>query len=191
MLGPKLKMAAELLARAFEGLDQAQWQRRWIYNFPRPASPPCSGSGVTPSTKVSTTCATSTQPCGQPPRHPGRLWQHKTCDHTRRCESVGERETDPSGKLRGEPGSGAGKLPPAPRLVSSRLASFSGLSRKVASGVARPATPAPIVVRRAGEPLAAQGDEITRRPGPFVTDEVLEQFECELDVSAHRSATEN
>ena len=27
-------MAAELLARAFEGLDQAQWQRRCICNFP-------------------------------------------------------------------------------------------------------------------------------------------------------------
>ena len=46
-------------------------------------------------------------------------------------------------------------------------------------------------MRRAGEPLAAQGDEITRRPGPFVTDEVLEQSECELDVSADRSAAEN
>ena len=33
-VGPELKMAAELLARAFEGLDQAQWQRRCIYNFP-------------------------------------------------------------------------------------------------------------------------------------------------------------
>ena len=33
-VGPELKMAAELLAWAFEGLDQAQWQRRCIYNFP-------------------------------------------------------------------------------------------------------------------------------------------------------------
>jgi S-DNA-T family DNA segregation ATPase FtsK/SpoIIIE len=33
-VGRELKMAAELLARAFEGLDQAQWQRRCILNFP-------------------------------------------------------------------------------------------------------------------------------------------------------------
>ena len=33
-VGRELKVAAELLARAFEGLDQAQWQRRCIYNFP-------------------------------------------------------------------------------------------------------------------------------------------------------------
>jgi hypothetical protein len=33
-VGRELKMAAELLARAFEGLDQTQWQRRCIYNFP-------------------------------------------------------------------------------------------------------------------------------------------------------------
>ena len=33
-VGRELKMAAELLARSLEGLDQNQWQRRCIYNFP-------------------------------------------------------------------------------------------------------------------------------------------------------------
>jgi hypothetical protein len=33
-VGRELKMAAELLAWAFEGLDEAQWQRRCVYNFP-------------------------------------------------------------------------------------------------------------------------------------------------------------
>lgn len=33
-VGRELTVAAELLAWAFEGLDDAQWQRRCIYNFP-------------------------------------------------------------------------------------------------------------------------------------------------------------
>ena len=33
-VGRELKVAAEMLAWAFEGLDQAQWQRRCICNFP-------------------------------------------------------------------------------------------------------------------------------------------------------------
>jgi len=36
-VGREIKMAAELLAWAFEGLDEAQWQRRCIYNFPEPS----------------------------------------------------------------------------------------------------------------------------------------------------------
>jgi hypothetical protein len=33
-VGRELKVAAEMLAWAFEGLDEVQWQRRCIYNFP-------------------------------------------------------------------------------------------------------------------------------------------------------------
>jgi len=36
-VGREIKMAAELLAWAFEGLDEAQWQRRCIYNSPEPS----------------------------------------------------------------------------------------------------------------------------------------------------------
>jgi hypothetical protein len=46
-------------------------------------------------------------------------------------------------------------------------------------------------VRRSGEPFAPQCDELTRRPGPFVTDEVLEKPERELDVGGDRSAPED
>jgi len=35
-VGRELKLAAEMLAWAFEGLDEAQLQRRCIYNFPGP-----------------------------------------------------------------------------------------------------------------------------------------------------------
>jgi hypothetical protein len=35
-VGRELKMAADMLAWAFEGLDGSQWQRRCIYNFPHP-----------------------------------------------------------------------------------------------------------------------------------------------------------
>jgi hypothetical protein len=33
-VGRELKLAADMLAWAFEGLDAAQWERRCIYNFP-------------------------------------------------------------------------------------------------------------------------------------------------------------
>jgi len=36
-VGRELKVAAEMLAFAFEGLDDSQWQRRCIYNFPEAA----------------------------------------------------------------------------------------------------------------------------------------------------------
>ena len=81
-VGRELKLAAEMLAWAFEGLNDSQLSRRCVSTFPSPLSATCSGSGAKLSTRASIACAMSMPGCVQPRPRFARLRSPKTRANT-------------------------------------------------------------------------------------------------------------
>jgi len=103
------------------------------------------------------------------------------------CRRVAEIRTGVGG-----PQSNADELSPATWLAVESFAQALGAEAKACLGNRvdkRPATR--VVVRRTGEPLAAQRGEFTRRPSPLIADEVPEEPKRELDVGGARSTAED
>ena len=103
------------------------------------------------------------------------------------CRRVSEIRTGVEG-----PQSNADQLSPATWLAVESFAQALGAEPKTCLGNRVDKRPAAgVVVRRTGEPLAAQRGEFTRRPSLLITDEVPEEPKRELDVGGDRSTAED